>query len=133
MHSRSNFLLNKGCGAMKKVAVILGNNIILNEVLLADSFFTRLRGLMFKKCIRESQGMLIKPCDQIHTFFMKFPIDVVFINKNGIVQEIIEDMSAGRTSRFVKQAGSVIEMNAGLIKKHSIKIGSFVEIRKGGL
>jgi uncharacterized membrane protein (UPF0127 family) len=115
---------------MKQVSILYNNKTILNRVWLADSFITRLKGLMFRKTLEENEGMLITPCRQIHTFFMKFPIDVLFINREGIVQEAITDMPSGRVSSFVKTGISVLEMKAGMIKKYSIDKGSFLEIGK---
>lgn len=115
---------------MKKACIIRDKDIILSRVWLANSFFARLLGLMFKKGLQENEGVLITPCRQIHTFFMRFHIDVLFINEDGIVQEVIMDMPAGRVSRFVKTGISVLEMKAGMIKKYNLDKGSFLEVRR---
>jgi uncharacterized protein len=85
-------------------------SIIMTEVIPADNFFTRLKGLLGKKELPEGQCMLISPCKSVHTFFMKFPIDVVFIDKGFKVVKVIKNMVPGRTSPYVKEAWAVIEM-----------------------
>ncbi len=57
---------------------------LLNSVEIADTFLSRLKGLLGRKKIEKDYGLLLKPCASIHMFFMKFPIDVFFLKeKNG--------------------------------------------------
>ena len=56
--------------------------ILGEKVLVASTFFERLKGLMFDRSLgREYDGMLIKHCNSIHTFFMNYKIDVLFLGK----------------------------------------------------
>ena len=102
---------------MKKIA-ISGNEIILIE---ADTFYKRLIGLIGKKEIKQNQAMLIKPCSSIHTCFMKFTIDVVFLNKFNIVVGTLENLAPWKLSGNVKNANQVLEMAAGAIDRLNIK------------
>jgi uncharacterized membrane protein (UPF0127 family) len=85
--------------------------VIMMEIINADNFFTRLKGLLGKKGLPQGQCMFISPCKSVHTFFMKFPIDVVFIDKGFKVVKVIKNMVPGRTSPYVKEAWAVIEMS----------------------
>ncbi len=102
---------------MKKIT-ISGNEIIIIE---ANTFYKRFVGLMGKKEIKQNQAMLIKPCSSIHTCFMKFTIDVVFLNKNNIVVDTLENLAPWKLSGNIKDANQVLEMSAGAIKRLNIK------------
>lgn len=120
---------------MRKVNVILKvenkHNSIEYErkVHYADTFGARLIGLMFKKSISESDAWLITPCKQIHTFFMKFAIDVVFIDKCGIVEEVVKNMRSGRISKYISSSYSVLELPVGTIDKLGISKDSNIQIK----
>ena len=55
---------------------------------------------------------MIKPCNSVHCFFMKFPIDVIFLDKEDRVMHIAGNMKPGRISPVVKRAKYVVEANA---------------------
>lgn len=90
---------------------------------IADTFGPRFMGLMGKteKQIRDMGGLLISPCAQIHTFFMKSSIDVVYLNKEGSVICIDEDVKPGKCCKRVKQAKCLIEFPRGKVKELGIK------------
>lgn len=91
---------------------------------LADGFFTRFRGLMFKKSIPNGWGLMIVPCNQIHMFNMNFPIDVVYIAKNGEIVFIDENVPQRKICKAVKEAHCVLELNAGTAKGLGLNIGN---------
>lgn len=63
-------------------------NIISTKLTAATSFWQRLLGLMFKKHLSQDEGLLFENCNSIHTFFMRFTITVIFIDKNNYVAKI---------------------------------------------
>ena len=97
------------------------NKLILENVSIADSFFSRLKGLMGKSNIDDNIGLIIRPCKSIHTFFMKFNIDVIFIDGNSKVVDVYIDLAPWRISKIYKDAKFVIEG----------KSGSFAKLKKG--
>lgn len=106
---------------MKKCEVIINNQMIGNNIDIADNFFTRLNGLMFKKELKENDGLIINPCNSIHMFFMNFPLDIVFVNNNNEIVEILEDIKPWRISKIYFNADFVIELPTGTIKKKNIQ------------
>jgi len=74
-----------------KCNVKINNKLVIDQVYVASSFTERLIGLMFKTSPM-GKGLLIKPCNSIHTCFMKYPIDVIFIDKNQTVIKVIKNM-----------------------------------------
>ncbi|TJX14170.1 DUF192 domain-containing protein [Tissierella creatinini] len=103
-------------------------NKLLDNVKIADSFFTRLKGLLGEAGLRPGEGILIKPCNSIHTFGMKFPIDVAFVDKSNMVVHIMEDIPKGKLSPIVKGAKYVIEARAGEYKAKGLEVGDIIEI-----
>ena len=99
------------------------NEIIAGEVAIATRFFQRARGLLFSEPLKEGSGLWINPCNAVHTFFMTYSIDVVFLDKNMRIINILENMSPWQVSPIVKNALSVLELPAGTAKKYSVTIG----------
>lgn len=82
---------------------------VINKVYIADSFIKRFLGYMFQKKPRQ-QAIFFKPCNSIHTFFMKFEIDVLFINHHMEVIKTFKGVKPWRVIRPVKGAIAVIEV-----------------------
>lgn len=104
--------------------------IIVSKIYLARGFFKKLFGLLAFKPLKESEGLLIKDCRSIHTMWMKYSIDAVFIDKKGRATAVYEDLAPFRFSPYIKDACSVLELKAGSAGRASIKIGdiiSFIE------
>ena len=92
--------------------------VLANNLKMKDTFFGRLIGLMFKKSLPAGSGIILKPCTQIHTCFMRFNIDVVFLDKNLKVLHIIENMKPWRISPLLLKARYIVELPAGTLKGH---------------
>jgi uncharacterized membrane protein (UPF0127 family) len=106
------------------------NTIISENVMIADTFFKRLKGLMFTKELPEQSALHIKPCNEIHTFNMKYSIDVLYLDVNNNILAVDEDMRPCKIGKHVKKATSVVELPSGKIKKLSIQVGETVEFSK---
>lgn len=91
------------------------NLLIARKIKKAESFESRLIGLLNRKNIDEGEGLLISKCKQIHTFFMKFPIDVVFLGSCNEVLKIIT-LKPFRLSPLIRKATSVLELKAGVCR-----------------
>lgn len=100
-------------------------NLLVSKLVLADSFRKRLRGFMFYKDLPH-EALLFKPCNSIHTFFMKVAIDVIFLDKDYLVVEKHLDLKKNKVIMPVKEAVMVIEGAAG--KFSTIKIGDQLSI-----
>jgi uncharacterized membrane protein (UPF0127 family) len=86
-----------------------------------DTFFKRLKGLMFKKSLGEGQGLLISPCYQVHTFFMTIDLDIIFLNKSGLILKLMQCEKPGKISPYTQKSGCVLELPAGTIAKHGLE------------
>lgn len=115
---------------MKKVEIrnITKGNIIASQGILADNFFARLKGLIGRKRLDEGEALCINPCKSVHTFFMRFSIDIVFVDKNGVVCLIVNDLEPYKVSRYVASAKYVIELPNGKCKKSELEVGDKVDM-----
>ncbi|MBP9674225.1 MAG: DUF192 domain-containing protein [Bacteriovoracaceae bacterium] len=82
----------------------------------ADTFFARLVGLMGQK--KTSTGLLLEPCQSIHTCFMLFPLDVIFLDANNRVVKVIYHLKPWRFTLFYFKAKKVVEFPIGIIPAH---------------
>lgn len=81
--------------------------------------FSRVRGLLGKKSLPAGHAMVIKPCNQIHTFFMQFSIDVLFVDKNNNIVKLVNSLVPNRLTSICWRAAYVVELPAGTISNTS--------------
>lgn len=104
------------------------NEILFNKVRIARDFTSRSIGLLNRIGLEDDEGLLIDPCNSIHMFFMKFPIDVLFLAKNGKILKINHSLMPWRLSSCFL-AKNVLEVKAGAIKKNRLNVGDFVKFQ----
>ena len=63
---------------------------------VARTLFARMKGLIGTKCLPQGEGMLILRCNAIHTFFMSFPIDAIFLDRNDCVVKVVRNIRPWR-------------------------------------
>jgi uncharacterized protein len=106
----------------------INQTILADRALLADNFWASLKGLMGQTALPSGSGLLLTPCQSVHTMFMRFPIDVIFIDKNGKILHLIESMKPWRISKHLTKSRSVLELPAGTIAATATKLGDTVVI-----
>jgi len=99
---------------------------------VADSFLTRLVGLLNDKTLEYGDGLWIVPCNSIHSIGMRFKFDAVFLDKNLKVAHLVREMKPWRISKMVFSAHSVLELPAGLISQTGTELGDLFEMRTEG-
>lgn len=82
---------------------------------VADTFLTRLVGLLNRENLPAGEGLIIRPCNSVHTFFMRFPIDVLFLNADGKIVDMRCELMPHRATQIVPEAKSVLELPAGTV------------------
>ncbi len=99
----------------------------------AVTFFQRTRGLLGRKEIKKGEGLYIPKCRAIHTFFMSFPIDVVFIDNDYRITRVVSSLVPFRIALGHQNTAGVLELSAGMLKDNRCVAGdkiSFIPIRK---
>ncbi|MCX6384712.1 MAG: DUF192 domain-containing protein [Actinobacteria bacterium] len=98
------------------------SKIICSELLFACSFSDRLFGLIFKN-LKENQGFVIENCNSVHTFWMRYKIDLVFLNKQNEIIRLYKSFKQFRMTPVIKYANKVIELPASTIESNLLKKG----------
>ena len=97
---------------MKTYSVSQAGRPLAHRVAVANSFFSRFRGLMLRKTLAPGEGMLLKNCSAIHCCFMRFPIDVLYLdNEMRVVGK--ETVTPWHLGSVFPGAKHVLELNAG--------------------
>ncbi len=97
--------------------------VVAQDVRLADSIWSRFWGLMGRRGLLEEEGLLIKPSSSIHTAFMRFSIDVVFLDRSLKVVKVVPRMKPFRATIAFGGAHSALELNPGAAEKAQVQTG----------
>ena len=97
--------------------------VIAEKARRADSFASRGRGLMFTRELPQGGGLVIEPCSSIHMFFMRYPLDVLFLDREGKVVFMYRGIKPWRMGRIVRGARSAVELPEGTIHRTGTQIG----------
>jgi len=87
--------------------------LLAGRVTRADSALARARGLLGRDSLHRDEGLWLLPCRQVHTFFMRFAIDVVFLDRGLRVVRVCPALAPWRLSPWVARAASALELAAG--------------------
>ena len=113
----------------KKYRVVKKENgeEIAENVVVAKSMFKRMKGLMFAESMDTFDGLMIEKCNSIHTFFMRFKIDVIFLTRQLEVVKVIENISPWRMTLIYPKSFQVLELVGGSLKGR-VKKGDYLEV-----
>jgi uncharacterized membrane protein (UPF0127 family) len=109
---------------MGDVVTILRENgdIVCRRCTVADRPLARMRGLLGRRMLDPEEGILLRPASSIHTWFMHFPIDAVFLDGDLAVMATKRDLSPWNTAR-ARRARAVLELPAGACEAAVIRPG----------
>ena len=105
----------------KIVQLKLEAKTIVEQCVLANNFGSRLKGLLGKKNMGKLGALILVPCDMVHTIGMRFTIDVIFVDREGVVLKITKNLKPNRIAPRVPTAWAVIEMAGGMADISGIK------------
>lgn len=101
---------------------------VASEVEVASTYMSRLIGLLGRSGLPQGRALWITKGNSIHTWFMRFPIDVVFVDEKMKVSAVHENLGAWKmTSPFLK-AQSVFELPAGTLKSNPVELGDELHV-----
>jgi uncharacterized membrane protein (UPF0127 family) len=96
--------------------------VVCGRCTLADRPLARLRGLLGREGLDAGEGLLLRPASSVHTFFMRFPIDVVFLDRSLVVLGIHDTIDPWRTASQ-RGAKVVLELPAGESSRRGLAVG----------
>lgn len=99
-----------------------------SRISFAGTSALRKQGLLGRDCLEEGAGIWIAPCEAVHTFGMKIPIDVIFLNRELRVKKAVPALKPGRVS-VAFSAYSVLEMDCGAIARSNTKVGDLLKFQ----
>lgn len=105
--------------------------VLIKQGRVADNFWTKFRGLMGVRELPEGDGLLITKCDNVHTHFMRMPIDVFYIDKHNRIVDIDPAMKTWRIGHKRTTASFVIEAPSGTANRTQSQVGDHLKISTG--
>lgn len=100
-----------------------GAELLLDQLVVADSFWSRGWGLLGRKTLAENEALWIHRCNNIHTWFMRVKIDCIFIDRRMEIKKIVSEVPAFRFVGPYWKSSSVIETSAGFAKEKNLQVG----------
>jgi uncharacterized membrane protein (UPF0127 family) len=94
----------------------------------ANSFLARGRGLMMAPPLAQGGGLVIEPCNSIHMFFMRYPLDIIFLDEQGTVLFMYEGIKPWRMGRVVRRAKCAVELPEGAIAASRTEVGDKLQV-----
>jgi uncharacterized membrane protein (UPF0127 family) len=107
---------------VKVVALTTRQCVFCARCSVASTPFARMRGLLGRAGLASGEGLLLRPASSVHTFFMRFAIDVVFLDRHGVVLKVVDALAPWRTAGC-RGAKAVVELPAGEAAKQGIQRG----------
>jgi len=103
-------------------------SVVAEHLEIADGFLRRGLGLMFRRELPAGHGLALRPCNSIHMFFMRFPLDVAFLDREGRVVRAYHGIRPWRVSRIVRGARTAIELPAGTLDAAGVERGAVLRV-----
>ena len=124
-----NFLLPfiRRCGGDYELRNVRTGRVIAHTIIPAFESASRRKGLLGRDSLADGVAMIIAPSNAIHTFGMRFPIDVVFVRRNGAIAKIRERVAPWRAV-ISHLAYAVIELPAGTVSRLQLKVGDLIGV-----
>ncbi len=101
--------------------------MLAGDARLAAGFFSRLRGLLGTKYLAAGEGLVIRPCNSIHTFWMNYPIDVVFAGDDGMVMRTAAYLGP-RRMMMCQGSRFVVELPPGTLARTGTMAGDYLRL-----
>ena len=105
--------------------------ILAHRAEVADGWLRRAVGLIGRREFSAADGLVIEPCNGVHTFFMRLPIDVVHAASDGEVMRLIHALRPWRIGPIVRRSRWVLELPAGTLAGTGTRIGDRLEVEGG--
>lgn len=102
--------------------------IVADRVTVASRRLERAVGLLGRNHLDPGEALWITPCNGVHTWFMRFPIDVLALDANGVVVDVVSDMGPWRMRLPKPGSASVLELRAGTLANAGMRVGNRIKI-----
>lgn len=117
--------MNKG---YVRVMNLTRRTLLARKARIASAPLERLVGLIGRENLPAGEGLILRPCKAIHTFFMRFPIDAIFLDSRFRILQLKENMQPFRISPFLSGAYCVLEVPAGTVRETATEKGDMLSV-----
>jgi len=104
------------------------NTTIADRATVAATMLTRMRGLIGRRTLMRGEGLVIGPCNGVHMFFMRTPLDVVFVNRHNQVVCSVSGLPTWAMLPWVRGATRAIEVPVGTVHESRTAVGDLLTI-----
>ena len=104
------------------------SRLLAEEAVIAATPFSRLRGLLGKANLASGSGLILKPCNSIHTLFMRFAIDAAFVDRQNRIIKIYSQLKPWRLSAIFFNSALCLELPAGTLSATQTEEGDQIQI-----
>jgi uncharacterized protein len=108
---------------MVQVVNTRGNRELGNRIRMADRWLLRLRGMLARPVPRSGEGLLLTPCSSVHMYGMRFPLDVAFLDKGGVVVAMYPSLAPWSRTRWHRNAAHALELPSGTLDASDTGLG----------
>ncbi len=102
--------------------------VICTRCKVASSLVARGVGLLDRSGLESGEGLLLKPCSSVHCFFMRFAIDIAFLDGDGKVLKVYDSMKPWRVSTIVRGAKQTLELPSGVLSATDTVVGDVLVV-----
>lgn len=103
-----------------------GGTVVGEQILLVDAWWSRLRGFLGRREPERGEGLLLVPCQHVHTFGMKFSLDLIFLDRSGRVVDLVQGLDPWSRTTRVRDAHCVLELPTGTIEATRTRVGDLI-------
>lgn len=116
---------------MSKIHIMLQDSASKNvlEISVADTLLSRLKGLLGTKSLAENKGLLLRDCNSVHMIGMLYALDIVYLDKNGMILKMVENLKPWQVS-CCWSAVDTLEIKSGTVQRYCWKIGDTLQLNK---
>jgi uncharacterized membrane protein (UPF0127 family) len=116
-----------------KIRNLTKNRMLCEKASVADSFWMRAKGLMFRKGWEDFDGLLLSPCRSIHTFGMRMEIDVCFLDPEHTITKALYAMGPWKSAQGGRRSHATLELPAGTLARTGTGTGDRLMLERGEL
>jgi len=93
------------------------------KIRVADGWLARLKGMLGHPAPRPGEGLMLTPCTSVHMYGMHYPLDVVFLDREGTVVALYSSLAPGARTSWHRNAAHALELPSGTVMQFGVKVG----------
>ena len=106
-----------------RIVNLTRGTLLGSRIALADGWWARLRGFLGRERPRRGEGILLAPCNAVHTYGMTFDLDLVFLDNAGEVLAVVEELEPWKKSGRIRRSRYALEVPAGTVRATGTNVG----------